>query len=89
MATVTFTYLGKCTAADPHVYLRALVNGTPHMNITLTLSALASPLDLSESDKNTLATVFLRAFCRDWKAANPTGTIAQLKTALEAASWTV
>lgn len=88
MATITFKYVGKCAASDPHITLAAEVNGTERGRIShLTLSQLCAAPDLD--DYESVARVLLFGFLRKWRADNPSGTLQQLRTALEAASWTV
>ena len=86
MAVVTFKYLGKSIADDPHIQIHVEINGAVRHKIIEQLSRLTS-VSVDRDDIDTLSTVLLQLFCRAWRKANPSGTLTQLKTALEAASW--
>lgn len=86
MATLTFTYTGKCSG--DHIFLDAKLNGATRKSLTVTRAELRE--DPAEpNDLETIAMILLRRFCRQWHVANPTGTLPQLRAALEAASWEV
>ena len=82
MADLTFVYVDKCTAADPHVRIRALVNTVPRMEMVDNLSAFTAPR--TEDEYETAVRVILYHLVRQWRKANPDGTLPQLRTWLEA-----
>lgn len=88
MATLTITYVDKCAAADPHVTLQPSINGVEQDKICLILSDLTGPLP-DGIDKRDVLIVLLRNFCREWKVANPSGTLVQLRNALNSKTWQV
>jgi hypothetical protein len=87
MAKLSYRYVTKCGADDPHVTLSVHVGGVERTQITQTLSDFFTPV--TERDLTALALAHLKRWIRGWRTANPTGTLAQLKTALEAQEWDV
>lgn len=86
MATIRFTYEGKCTG--DHLYIAVNLNGTKRRTL-ITTGYQIKTARLTADDADDVAEMMLKAFCRGWYAANPAGTLAQLRTALEAQSWTI
>lgn len=86
MPTLTFTYQGKCPG--DHLYINVRLDGVTR-RVLVTTGYDLKTARMSGDEADAVAEVILRAFARGWYAANPNGTINQLRTALEAQSWTI
>lgn len=88
MATVKFIYIEKCAAADPHIKLQVNINNVARGSLGLLLSEIWLGA-VTEDEAAAAARVLLHSFARKWKRDNPTGTLPQLRTALEAQEWVI
>jgi hypothetical protein len=87
MAKLSYRYIGKCAAANPHVELSVLVNGAERTRVTFRLSELFD--NMSDADIQEAAMGHLRRWVRGYRVAHPACTLPELKTALEASEWDV
>ena len=81
-------YVSDCGAARHHLTFNVLRNGSQVASVEWERAdVLAGNVRTINVDPQDALEVLVRDFCFRWRTANPSGTIGQLRTALEAAEF--